>query len=32
VVMPPAEFKKFMDAEVVKWAGIIQANHIMPIN
>jgi len=32
VVMPPAEFKKFMDAEVVKWAGIIQANHIKPIN
>ena len=26
------EFKKFMDAEVVKWAGIIQANHIKPIN
>ena len=32
VVMPPAEFKKFMDAEVIKWAGIIQANHIKPIN
>ena len=32
VVMPPAEFKKFMDAEVAKWAGIIQANHIKPIN
>jgi tripartite-type tricarboxylate transporter receptor subunit TctC len=32
VVMLPAEFKKFMDAEVVKWAGIIQANHITPIN
>ena len=32
VVMSPAEFKKFMDAEVVKWAGIIQANHIKPIN
>ncbi|HWC91868.1 MAG TPA: tripartite tricarboxylate transporter substrate-binding protein, partial [Pseudolabrys sp.] len=32
VVMPLAEFKKFMDAEVVKWAGIIQANHIKPIN
>ena len=32
VVMPPAEFKKFMDAEVVKWAGIIQANHIKTIN
>jgi tripartite-type tricarboxylate transporter receptor subunit TctC len=32
VVMPPAEFKKFMDAEEVKWAGIIQANYIKPIN
>ena len=32
VVMPPAAFKAFMEAEVAKWAGIIQANHIKTIN
>lgn len=32
VVMSTAAFKKFMEAEVVKWAGIVKANHIKPIN
>ena len=32
VVMRPDAFKHFMEAEVVKWAGIIQANRIKPIN
>jgi tripartite-type tricarboxylate transporter receptor subunit TctC len=32
VVMSAAEFRKFMDAEIVKWTGIIEANHIKPIN
>ena len=32
VVMSPAAFKTFMQAEVAKWAGIIQANHIKTIN
>jgi hypothetical protein len=30
--MTQAKFKSFMESEVAKWAKIIQANHIPPIN
>ena len=32
VTMTQPEFKAFMEAEVAKWAKIIKANHIPPIN
>jgi tripartite-type tricarboxylate transporter receptor subunit TctC len=32
LVMTQEEFKRFMDAQVVKWANVIKANHIAPIN
>src|SRR5262245_51613657 len=31
-VMTQAEFKNFMDAEVAKWAEVVKANRIAPIN
>ena len=30
--MTQPEFKAFMDAQVAKWAGVIKANNIPPIN
>jgi hypothetical protein len=30
--MTQPEFKSFMDAQVAKWADVIKANHIAPIN
>ena len=30
--MSQAEFRTFMDSEVKKWAKIIEANKIQPIN
>ena len=32
VVMTQPEFKAFMDGQVAKWANVIKANHIPPIN
>ena len=32
IVMSQTEFKAFMDAQVIKWADVIKANHIAPIN
>ena len=32
IVMSQPEFKSFMDAQVAKWANVIKANHIPPIN
>ena len=32
VTMPQPQFKAFMQAEIEKWAGIIKANRIPPIN
>ncbi len=32
ITMPQPQFKAFMDAEVAKWAKIITANKIQPIN
>jgi tripartite-type tricarboxylate transporter receptor subunit TctC len=32
IVMTQPEFKSFMDAQVAKWANVIKANHIPPIN
>jgi tripartite-type tricarboxylate transporter receptor subunit TctC len=32
IVMTQLEFKTFMDGQVVKWANVIKANHIPPIN
>jgi len=32
IVMTQPEFKAFMESEVAKWAKIIEANHIPPIN
>jgi tripartite-type tricarboxylate transporter receptor subunit TctC len=32
IVMTQPEFKTFMDAQVAKWANVIKANHIPPIN
>jgi tripartite-type tricarboxylate transporter receptor subunit TctC len=32
VIMSQPEFKAFMESEVAKWAKIIEANHIPPIN
>ena len=32
LVMTQPEFKSFMDAQVAKWAHVIDANHIKPIN
>ena len=32
ITMTQPEFKAFMDAEVAKWAKIIKANNIQPIN
>ena len=32
VTMTQPEFKAFMDAQIAKWAGVIQANHIPTIN
>jgi tripartite-type tricarboxylate transporter receptor subunit TctC len=32
IVMTQPEFKSFMDAQVTKWADVIKANHIAPIN
>ncbi|HXZ21860.1 MAG TPA: tripartite tricarboxylate transporter substrate binding protein [Pseudolabrys sp.] len=32
IVMTQPEFKAFMDAQVAKWADVIKANHIAPIN
>jgi len=32
IVMTQPEFKSFMDAQVAKWADVIKANHIAPIN
>jgi tripartite-type tricarboxylate transporter receptor subunit TctC len=32
VVMAQPQFKAFMEAQVAKWATIIDANHIPPIN
>jgi tripartite-type tricarboxylate transporter receptor subunit TctC len=32
MVMTQAEFTAFMDAEIAKWANVIQANHIALIN
>jgi hypothetical protein len=31
-VMTQPEFKAFMDAQVAKWANVIKANNIPPIN
>ena len=32
IVMTQPEFKTFMDAQIAKWADVIKANHIPPIN
>src|SRR5215467_11564439 len=32
LVMSQAEFKSFMERQVAKWANVIKANHIPPIN
>lgn len=32
ITMTPPQFRAFMEAEIAKWANIIQANHIPPIN
>ena len=32
VLMTQPQFKDFMEAQVAKWAGVIKANHIKPIN
>ena len=32
IVMTQPEFKGFMEAQVAKWADVIKANHIAPIN
>ena len=32
MVMTQQQFGAFMDAEIVKWAKVIQANHIALIN
>jgi tripartite-type tricarboxylate transporter receptor subunit TctC len=32
IVMSQPEFKTFMEAQVAKWANVIRANHIAPIN
>jgi tripartite-type tricarboxylate transporter receptor subunit TctC len=32
IVMTQPEFKSFMDAQVAKWANVIKANNIPPIN
>ena len=32
IVMTQPEFKSFMEAQVAKWADVIKANHIAPIN
>jgi len=32
VTMTQPQFKAFMDAQIAKWAGVIEANHIRPIN
>src|SRR6476660_5564810 len=32
IVMTQPEFKTFMEAQVAKWANVIKANHIAPIN
>ena len=32
IVMSQPEFKTFMDGQVAKWANVIKANHIAPIN
>ena len=32
VSMTQSNFKKFMDAQISKWADVIKANHITPIN
>ena len=32
IVMTQPEFKAFMDAQVAKWANVIKANNIPPIN
>jgi len=32
IVMTQPEFKTFMDAQITKWADVIKANHIPPIN
>jgi len=32
IVMTQPEFKTFMDGQVAKWANVIKANHIPPIN
>jgi tripartite-type tricarboxylate transporter receptor subunit TctC len=32
IVMSQPEFKSFMEAQVAKWANVIKANHIPPIN
>ena len=32
IVMTQPEFKTFMDAQIEKWANVIKANHIPPIN
>ncbi|MGA8968973.1 MAG: tripartite tricarboxylate transporter substrate-binding protein, partial [Pseudolabrys sp.] len=32
VVMTQPEFKAFMESQVAKWASVIKANHIPPIN
>jgi len=32
VTMTQPQFKAFMDAQIAKWAGVIEANHIPPIN
>ncbi len=32
VTMTQPQFKAFMDAQIAKWANVIKANHIRPIN
>jgi tripartite-type tricarboxylate transporter receptor subunit TctC len=32
VTMTQPQFKAFMDAQIAKWAGVIKANNIKPIN
>lgn len=32
ITMAQPQFKTFMDAQIAKWAGVIQANHIPAIN
>jgi len=32
IVMTQPEFKAFMEGQVAKWANVIKANHIPPIN